>query len=219
MRFRSKTKTLSGLFSSVAGLILFICFFLPSVKGCEGDIYPYREFDVESIAACGSARTFFDRIWQYALPYFGGLLAAYLNMRVVIKKADNLKFEKNLFMLFTAVVLSYLCCVMLIGFMDFFNSGKIDFYSCILALAGIAVITVFLSVFIYIVLGNKEDERKIGVYQALFALIYVLWMAPYVVDGNAYYGMKISFWCMALLVVLGDVMYRSVPESRCRVKY
>ena len=128
-------------------------------------------------------------------------------------------FILNLFMLFTAVVLSYLCCVMLIGFMDFFTSGKIDFYSCILALAGIAVITVFLSVFIYIVLGNKEDERKIGVYQALFALIYVLWMAPYVVDGNAYYGMKISFWCMALLVVLGDVMYRSVPESRCRVKY
>ncbi|MBN2189868.1 MAG: hypothetical protein JW728_01490 [Candidatus Aureabacteria bacterium] len=218
MRLRNKIKILNGFFSSVTGLVLFICFFLPSVKGCEGDIYPYKEFNLENIAAVDSARAFFDKVWQYALPYFGGLLTAWLNFRIVMKKGKSIGLERNLFMVLAFTVLSYVCCVMLGGIMGFFNRGITDFYDCVLACTGIAVIAFFLAAFIHTVLSRREDERKTGVYQAIFALIYVLWMSPYMING-AYYGMKISFWCMALLVVLGDVMYRSVPESRCRIKY
>lgn len=189
------------------------------MRGCGGDIYPYKAFNPGDFLSISSARTLLDRIWQYALPYFGGLLAACLNLRMLIKKKKSYGAEKNIFMLFAFAVLSYLCWVMAGGFIGFFSAGRINFYDRAAACIVIAVMAGFLAGFILTVLSGREDEKKTGVYQVIFALIYTLWMSPYIIGGAAYYGMKTAFWCMILLVVCGYVMYLSVPEPRCRIKY
>lgn len=197
--------------SSFVGIILLVCFVLPSIRSCSTVIYPYQAagtFDFNEM----KTDTFYYLInnCQYLLPYVGGYLIALSYIFILWKKRDKYPNIRDMFALISFFILGMLTCVILNevvtdsgGFFDFtkdFSSVSTGYF-----------ILVFLMLPLYalVVLRKMNDLKKIAAYQAVFSVIYLFVMSTDVFSSDALYGLKIAATCMALLAILADVIYRN----------
>lgn len=216
---RNKIKIFGCLLSFITGILLFLCFFLFSVSEYSTLAEIYEKTEPTGIFGFEAKWEYAETLWKHVVPYAGGLLIAILHMGIVRRKKGNFPVERDLLMLLSLFVLMrFSCCIFEMigclakGVFSPFQDGMIIF-GLIFGYFGI------LLVYMATVLRRLEDLRKIGVYQAVFGMIYSIWIGFNILVKSASYGMEVVFWCMLMLVLSGNIIYRSIPQTKCRVKY
>ncbi len=203
----SETRKYALSFSTVAATFLFICFVLPSFQGCGDPVYPYRELDFSG----DTLEDAFRRIWEYILPYAGGLIMAFAHIRMLKKGGDDFAGIRFLVMglALCAVlepVLMYAETLpgMVLGLktdMDF--TMRMEILGSLFLYGGILVILLFT------VLSSLSGIRKIALYQAAFALIYTAYFSMCFYYYNVFYGAKIALGALIMLALSADMLYRT----------
>ncbi len=197
--------------SSFIGIILLVCFVLPSVRSCSSVIYPYQAADIFDLNEMKTdIYSYLINNWKYLLPYIGGYLIALSYIFILWKKRDNYPNIRDMFALISFFALGMLTCIVLNEFVTdsgfFFDFTK-DFSGFLTG----CLILVFLMLPLYalVVLRKMSDLKKIAAYQAAFSIIYLFVMSMDVISSDALYGLKIAATCMALLAILADIIYRN----------
>ena len=209
MRDRKKIRLFGHLLSTIVGMILLVCFILPSFEGCSivgsrNEVYyPYRAISWGEIFT----------VWQFLIPYIGGFLIALLHINIIRTKSSHCPIERNILMFISAFVLGF-CMIKFLpdGIAYMFEKGFFyDLQTNLYLITGLIVLLGLLSVYIIGTLRNIGSFKKIALYQATFATIYALWHGwlIFLYSDKALYGLKITLGCMIALVILADIIYRN----------
>ncbi|MEA3347322.1 MAG: hypothetical protein U9Q21_04480, partial [Candidatus Auribacterota bacterium] len=204
---RNKIKIFGCLLSFVTGILLFLCFFLVSVSEDSTLVEIYEKTETTSIFGFEAKWEYAGTLWKYVVPYAGGLLIAILHIGIVRRKKGDFPIERDLLMLLSLFVLLKFSCYVfeMIGYLakgvfSPFQNGMI-ISGLIFGYFGI------LLVYMATVLRRLEDLKKIGVYQAVFGMVYGIWIGFHILVKSACYGMEVVFWCMLMLVLSGNIIY------------
>ncbi|MCK5656012.1 MAG: hypothetical protein KAI03_06970 [Candidatus Aureabacteria bacterium] len=216
---RNKIKIFGCLASSITGILLFLCFFLFPVSEYSILVEIYKKTEITRIFGFEAKWEYAGTLWKYVVPYAGGLLIAILHMGIIRKKKGDFPIERDLFMLLSLfVIMKFSCCVFeMIGCLTkgVFSPLQDGMIVSGLIFGYFGILLVYMAT----VLRRLEDLRKIGVYQAVFGMVYGIWIGFNILTKSACYGMEVVFWCMLMLVLSGNIIYRSIPQTKCTVKY